>query len=85
VREAVEAGAGATIISEHVVASAVAAGKLHAIPIDLPPRDFTLVRHRARHLGFAPSVLFEHLVASRGAAVTAPSGSRVRATHSGAS
>jgi DNA-binding transcriptional LysR family regulator len=72
VREAVEAGAGATIISEHVVASAVAAGKLRAIPIDLPPRDFTLVRHRDRHLGFAQSVLFEHLVASRGAAVTAP-------------
>jgi DNA-binding transcriptional LysR family regulator len=65
VREAVEAGAGATIISEHVVASAVAAGKLRAIPIDLPPRDFTLVRHRGRHLGFAQSVLFEHLVASR--------------------
>jgi DNA-binding transcriptional LysR family regulator len=61
VREAVEAGAGATIISEHVVASAVAAGKLRAIPIDLPPRDFTLVRHRDRHLGFAQSALLKHL------------------------
>jgi DNA-binding transcriptional LysR family regulator len=61
VREAVEAGAGATIISEHVVASAVAAGKLRAIPIDLPPRDFTLVRHRDRHLSFAQSALLKHL------------------------
>jgi DNA-binding transcriptional LysR family regulator len=64
VREAVEAGAGATIISEHVVASAVAAGKLRAIPIDLPPRDFTLVRHRDRHLGFAQSALVKHLTES---------------------
>jgi DNA-binding transcriptional LysR family regulator len=61
VREAVEAGAGATIISEHVVASAVAAGKLRAVPIDLPPRDFTLVRHRDRHLSFAQSALLKHL------------------------
>jgi DNA-binding transcriptional LysR family regulator len=53
VREAVESGAGATIISEHVVTSSVAAGKLRAIPIDLPPRDFTLVRHRDRHLSLA--------------------------------
>jgi DNA-binding transcriptional LysR family regulator len=65
VREAVEAGAGATIISEHVVASAVAAGKLRAIPIDLPPRDFTLVRHRDRHLSFAQSALLRHLTQAR--------------------
>jgi DNA-binding transcriptional LysR family regulator len=63
VREAVEAGAGATIISEHVVASGVASGKLRAIPIDLPPRDFTLVRHRDRHLSFAQAALVKHLAA----------------------
>ncbi|HLH95867.1 MAG TPA: LysR family transcriptional regulator [Xanthobacteraceae bacterium] len=61
VREAVEAGAGATIISEHVVASAVASGKLRAIPIDLPPRDFTLVRHRDRHLSVAQAALIKQL------------------------
>jgi DNA-binding transcriptional LysR family regulator len=66
VREAVEAGAGATIISEHVVASAVAAGKLRAIPIDLPPRDFTLVRHRDRHLSLAQLALVKHLGGTRG-------------------
>ncbi len=61
VREAVEAGAGATIISEHVVASAVAAGRLKAIPIDLPPRDFALVRHRDRHVSAAAQALMRHL------------------------
>jgi DNA-binding transcriptional LysR family regulator len=66
VREAVEADAGATIISEHVVASAVAAGKLRAIPIELPPRDFTLVRHRDRHLSFAQSALLKHLMQDAG-------------------
>lgn len=65
VREAVEAGAGATIISEHVVASAVASGKLRAIPIDLPPRDFTLVRHRDRHLSFAQAALIKQLTQKR--------------------
>jgi DNA-binding transcriptional LysR family regulator len=66
VREAVESGAGATIISEHVVASSVAAGKLRAIPIDLPPRDFTLVRHRDRHLSLAQLALVRHLIGPGG-------------------
>jgi DNA-binding transcriptional LysR family regulator len=61
VREAVEAGAGATIISEHVVASAIAAGQLKALPIDLPPRDFVLLRHRDRHIGAAAHALMQHL------------------------
>jgi DNA-binding transcriptional LysR family regulator len=61
VREAVEAGAGATIISEHVAASAVAAGKLRAVSIELPPRDFTLLLHRDRHLSVAQSALLAYL------------------------
>ena len=64
VREAVEAGAGATIISEHVVASALADGRLKAIPIDLPPRDFVLLRHRERHIAAAAEVLARHLEAA---------------------
>ncbi len=67
VREMVEAGAGATIISEHVVASAVAAGKLRAVPIDLPPRDFALVRHRDRHLSVAQMALVNHLTKTQDA------------------
>ena len=57
VREAVEAGAGATIISEHVVAAAIAAGRLRAVPIKLPPREFALVRHRERHVSIALDAL----------------------------
>ncbi len=49
VRKAVEAGAGATIISEHVVARDIAAGALKLIPIDLPQREFALLRHRDRY------------------------------------
>jgi DNA-binding transcriptional LysR family regulator len=46
VREAVEAGAGATVISRHVVASAIAAGPLAEIPIAMPHREYAVVWHR---------------------------------------
>lgn len=61
VREAIEAGAGATIISRHVVASAIAAGKLTEIPIDLPQREYALVYHRDRHATRAQETLVAHL------------------------
>ncbi len=61
VREAIEAGIGATIISRHVVASAIAAGTLTAIPIELPPREYTLLRHRDRHASSAQRALVQHL------------------------
>jgi DNA-binding transcriptional LysR family regulator len=62
VRAAVEAGAGATIISRHVVASAIAAGTLVEIPIELPHREFALVRHRERHATLAQKALVAHLI-----------------------
>ena len=65
IREAVESGAGATIISEHVVASAIAGGKLRANPIDLPPRDFVIVQHRNRHASTAQLFLVNHLMSAR--------------------
>lgn len=65
VREAVEAGAGATIISEHVVRPSIAAGRLKAMPIALPPRDFVLVRHHDRHAGIAAQALIRHLSEKR--------------------
>ncbi len=61
VREAVEAGAGATIISRHVVAAAIAAGTLSRIPIELPQREYALVRHRDRHPTLAQKALVAHL------------------------
>jgi DNA-binding transcriptional LysR family regulator len=63
IREAVEAGAGATIVSEHVVASAIAGGKLRPNAIDLPPRDFVIVQHRNRHASTAQLSLVSHLIA----------------------
>jgi DNA-binding transcriptional LysR family regulator len=61
VREAVVAGVGATIISRHVVASAIAAGTLTEIPIELPLREYALVRHRDRHTTLAEQALIAHL------------------------
>ena len=62
VREAVEAGVGATIISRHVVASAIAAETLVEIPIELPQREFALVRHRERHATLTQKALVTHLI-----------------------
>jgi DNA-binding transcriptional LysR family regulator len=61
VREAIEAGAGATVISRHVVASAIAAGTLIAVPVDLPPREYALLRHRDRHETVAQRTLIVQL------------------------
>jgi DNA-binding transcriptional LysR family regulator len=69
VREAVEAGAGATIVSRHVVASAIAAGKLTEIPIELPQREYALVRHRDRHATLAEETLVAHLTGGVDAAL----------------
>jgi DNA-binding transcriptional LysR family regulator len=68
VREAIEAGAGATIISRHVVASAIAAGGLTEITIELPQREYALVRHRDRHATLAQQALVAHLTGATGAA-----------------
>ncbi len=61
IREAIEAGAGATVISRHVVASAIAARTLTAIPVELPPREYALLRHRDRHATLAQEALVVHL------------------------
>ncbi|MEJ8572568.1 LysR family transcriptional regulator [Microbaculum marinum] len=65
VREAVEAGAGATIISEHVVAAAIRAKRLRALPVDLPPRDFVLLRHSERQPGAAARALIDVFTATK--------------------
>lgn len=49
VRTAVEAGAGVAVLSALVVARAVAAGDLHALPLDLPERPFHALRHMERY------------------------------------
>jgi DNA-binding transcriptional LysR family regulator len=49
VRAAVEAGAGAAVMSRAVAAPGLDAGRLVQLPMDLPDRDFTLLRHKQRH------------------------------------
>ncbi|MDX8536963.1 LysR substrate-binding domain-containing protein [Mesorhizobium abyssinicae] len=61
IRQAVEAGAGATIISELVVGRAVAEGSLRSVPIDLPKRDFAIITHRDRQPSLAQMALRAHL------------------------
>lgn len=61
VREAVEAGVGATIISEHVVARDIMAGLLQSIPINLPEREFALLSHRERYATLAQRALVASL------------------------
>jgi DNA-binding transcriptional LysR family regulator len=50
VRAAVEAGAGATAISELVAATALAAGTLRRAGVELSERAFLVLRHRERYL-----------------------------------
>jgi DNA-binding transcriptional LysR family regulator len=57
VRAAVEAGAGATVISASVVAPSLEAGLLHRVQLDLPDRAFVALRHRERHTSQAAAAL----------------------------
>jgi DNA-binding transcriptional LysR family regulator len=59
VRAAVEAGAGATVISASVVASSLEAGLLHRVQLELPDRAFVMLRHRERQCGRAAEALLD--------------------------
>jgi DNA-binding transcriptional LysR family regulator len=59
VRSAVEAGAGATVMSRLVAASSLSAGTLTALQWHLPPRDFLMLRHQQRYVTEAMRVFFE--------------------------
>lgn len=74
VREAVEAGAGATIISEHVVARDLAAGVLKSIDIELPRREFALLRHKDRFQSAAQHALVATLCADHPASESGANG-----------
>lgn len=57
VRAAVEAGAGATAISELVVAAGLRSGTLHRLALALPARRFHVLRHRERYQSKAAEAL----------------------------
>ncbi|MCW4113387.1 LysR substrate-binding domain-containing protein [Aurantimonas sp. MSK8Z-1] len=73
VRTAVEAGAGLGALSQHVVAPAIAAGTLVALPLDLGSRPFYGLRHRQRFQSRAAASLLALIgesVQAAGGAVT---------------
>ena len=74
IRQAVEAGAGATIISELVVGRAVAEGSLRSVPLELPKRDFAMITHRDRQASLAQMALKAHLGTEAGGKQSGVSG-----------
>lgn len=60
-RSAVEAGAGAAVLSALVAEGAVRSGQLAVLELDLPPRPFFVLRHRARHLAPAARAFVDAL------------------------
>ncbi|HWB45343.1 MAG TPA: LysR substrate-binding domain-containing protein [Hyphomicrobiaceae bacterium] len=71
---AVEAGAGATIISRLVVERALAAGLLVAVPASLPTRNFSILRHKERYVTVASSAFAELATERAGATLEAVNG-----------
>ncbi len=63
VRAAVEAGTGATVISELVVSSSIRAGTLRQIELALPKRAFYVLRHRERYRSKAHLALMQFIAA----------------------
>ena len=63
--QAVEAGAGATIISELVVGRAVAEGSLRHVPLTLPERDFAVISHRDRQPTLSQTALKSFLLGNK--------------------
>jgi len=59
VRGAVEAGAGAAVLSRSAVASGLASGRLVEIPYDVPTRPFHLLRHKQRYRSRAGDAFIE--------------------------
>lgn len=71
VRAAVELGGRATAISQLVVASYLATGRLVQVPFPIPPRAFRLLSHKERHRTKA-SLAFEALLTGRTPAPARP-------------
>ena len=64
VRAAVEAGMGATVISASVAAPSLETGLLVRVGLDLPERDFRVVRHRERYRSNAADALLALIAAA---------------------
>jgi len=67
VRAAVEAGAGATMLSRLVVEASLKAGTLDCFPIELPKRPFSMLRHKERYVTRAEEAFVEIVEAATAA------------------
>ncbi|WP_142848083.1 LysR substrate-binding domain-containing protein [Telmatospirillum sp. J64-1] len=68
VRSSVEAGAGATAISELVAASGLRSGALRRVGLDLPERCFSVLHHRERYLSRTAQAFLKMLEEEEGGA-----------------
>jgi DNA-binding transcriptional LysR family regulator len=68
VRTAVEAGAGATVISEFVAAAGLKTSSLKEIALPLPQRAYTVLRHRERYCSKAAQAFLDEVRSSKGKA-----------------
>lgn len=64
VRSAVEAGAGATVMSALVVEASLRAKRLIRIPLDIPPRTFAVLRSKERYRSRAAGALLDSIAAA---------------------
>ncbi len=62
---AVTAGAGASALSESVVAGALRTGELVRVPFDLPDRAFRVLRHKERYRSRAADALLDQIESAR--------------------
>jgi DNA-binding transcriptional LysR family regulator len=66
VRMAVEAGAGAAVISRLAVESSIRSRHLRAVPFELAERAFTALRHRERYFSRAARALLDEIKGTTG-------------------
>lgn len=66
IRAAVEAGGGATAVSELVAKAGFSLGKLRKVPVELPARSFHILTHRQRRPSKAVQALLEMIAEERG-------------------
>ena len=72
VRAAVEAGLGATALSASVAAPSLEAGLLHHVKLDLPVRDYHVLRHAERFRTQAADAFLEMVAATGESDAAAP-------------
>jgi DNA-binding transcriptional LysR family regulator len=65
VREAVVAGIGAAVLSQHVVATAIEAELLRALPLNMPPRKFMMVRRSKTNPSDTQTALIDMVLGRR--------------------